>query len=119
MTKLMRIDCETASEIYLQNGSQLIDIRDQESYQAGHIADAIHIDNSSLSQFIASAETSQPLLIYCYHGNPSQQKASTINQGFERCILLMVDLNNGNIHHLQQRSQRLKKAQALTPLLQR
>jgi thiosulfate sulfurtransferase len=85
MTKLMRIDCETASEIYLQDGSQLIDIRDQESYLAGHIGDAIHIDNSSLSQFIASAETSQPLLIYCYHGNSSQQAGEYfINQGFEQ-----------------------------------
>ena len=85
MTRLTRIDCETASEIYLQNGSQLIDIRDKESYQASHIADAIHIDNSSLSQFIASAETSQPLLIYCYHGSSSQQAGEYfLNQGFER-----------------------------------
>ena len=85
MTKLMRIDCETASEIYLQDGCQLIDIRDEKSYQASHIADAMHIDNSTLSKFIASAETSQPLLIYCYHGNSSQQAGEYfINKGFER-----------------------------------
>ena len=87
MTKLMRIDCQTASEIYLQDGSQLIDIRDQESYLAGHIADAIHIDNSSLSQFIASAETSQPLLIYCYHGNSSKSAANFfVQHGFENVL---------------------------------
>ena len=85
MTELKRIDCDTASEIYLQAGSQLIDIRDEESYLAGHIADAIHIDNSSLSQFIVLAEPSQPLLIYCYHGHSSQQAGEYfINQGFEQ-----------------------------------
>ena len=108
MTKVVRIDCKIASEIYLQDGSQLIDIRDEESYQASHIADAIHIDNSSLSKFIASAETSQPLLIYCYHGNSSQQAGEYfINQGFEQ--VYSVD---GGFEQWQHSPPRAKKLRA-------
>ena len=85
MNELIRIDCEKASEIYLQDGCQLIDIRDEESYLAGHIADAVHIDNNTLKQFVSSAEPSKPLLIYCYHGNSSQQAGHYfIEQGFKK-----------------------------------
>ena len=85
LNELVRINCETASEIYRQDGSQLIDIRDKESYLAGHIADAIHVDSSKLNNFIATAEPSQALLIYCYHGNSSQQAGHYfISQGFEQ-----------------------------------
>ncbi len=85
MNEVNRIDCKKASEISLQHGSQIIDIRDEESYLSGHIAGAIHIDNSSLNQFMTSSDPTQPLLIYCYHGNSSQQAAQYfIEKGFEQ-----------------------------------
>lgn len=60
----------------LQNAAtQLADIRDEQSYQLGHIAGATHLANHNLQDFIESADPDAPLIIYCYHGNSSQSAA--------------------------------------------
>jgi len=62
----------------------LIDIRDAQSFTAGHIAQAIHISNENLTEFIAQADLDKPLVVCCYHGNSSQEAADYFNQqGFE------------------------------------
>ena len=67
-----------------ENGLQIIDIRDEQSYANGHISSALHLDNSSVQPFIENADTSKPLLVYCYHGNMSQSAAAYFGeQGFE------------------------------------
>jgi len=66
-----------------ENGLQIVDIRDEESFATGHISSALHLDNSSVQAFIEDADTSKPLLIYCYHGNMSQSAAAYFaEQGF-------------------------------------
>jgi thiosulfate sulfurtransferase len=67
-----------------ENGLQIIDIRDEQSYVNGHISSALHIDNSTVQPFVENANTSKPLLVYCYHGNMSQSAAAYFGeQGFE------------------------------------
>ena len=62
---------------------QVIDIRDQSSYQQGHIEGAEHVGNHNLEQYLASADPSKPLIIYCYHGHSSQSAAAFFcQQGF-------------------------------------
>ena len=83
MSVLKRINCEQASTLCSQSDTQLIDIRDSASFAAGHIREAQHIDNQSLPDFVATAATDKPLVIYCYHGNSSQQAGQYfIQQGF-------------------------------------
>lgn len=83
MPELKRISCEQASTLCAQDATQLIDIRDGASFSASHISQAQHIDNQSLNDFVAAADTEQPLVIYCYHGNSSQQAGQFfIQQGF-------------------------------------
>ena len=66
-----------------QNGLQIVDIRDEQSFQQAHIASASHLDNGNIQEFIASAAVDKPLLIYCYHGNMSQGAAAYFaEQGF-------------------------------------
>jgi len=67
-----------------ENGLQIIDIRDEQSYANGHISSALHLDSSNVQPFLENADTSKPLLVYCYHGNMSQSAAAYFcGQGFE------------------------------------
>ena len=67
----------------------LVDIRDLQSFNAGHIEGAIHIDNSSVSDFLMQANKAIPLIVYCYHGNSSQSAADYFNsQGFGKTYSL-------------------------------
>ena len=67
-----------------ENGLQIIDIRDEQSYVNGHISSALHIGNSNVQPFLENADTSKPLIVYCYHGNMSQSAAAYFGeQGFE------------------------------------
>ncbi|ABE56892.1 Rhodanese-like protein [Shewanella denitrificans OS217] len=63
---------------------QIVDIRDAASFQAGHIANSINLNNENISHFIADADMDKPLVVVCYHGMSSQGAASYLHeQGFD------------------------------------
>ncbi|MGB0893128.1 MAG: thiosulfate sulfurtransferase GlpE [Parashewanella sp.] len=63
---------------------QLVDIRDPESFEAGHIPNAIRLYNDYLSEFLAEADLDSPLVVVCYHGISSVSAAEyLIQQGFD------------------------------------
>lgn len=79
-----RINAQDAKTLIEQGNSQIIDIRDAMSFQAGHMQSATHIDNQSISPFIEKADTQAPLIVCCYHGNSSQNAAHYFSeQGFK------------------------------------
>lgn len=62
---------------------QVVDIRDDAAFAAGHMPSAKHIHNSNIQEFIAEADLDSPLLVCCYHGNMSQSAAAYFaEQGF-------------------------------------
>jgi len=62
----------------------LVDIRDQDSFERGHIPNSRHLDQSGISEFINDADRQLPLFVCCYHGNMSQGAAAYFSeQGFE------------------------------------
>jgi thiosulfate sulfurtransferase len=79
-----RISVAEAQDLLKTNpATQVIDIRDEESFTSGHIDSARHIDNDNVQEFLAAADTQQPLLVCCYHGNTSQSAAAYFaEQGF-------------------------------------
>ncbi|MEX0963002.1 MAG: thiosulfate sulfurtransferase GlpE [Pseudohongiellaceae bacterium] len=85
--KFKRIDVQQARALLdgaPENGLQLVDIRDENSYLSSRISSALHLDNSSVQAFIEDADLSKPLVVYCYHGNMSQSAAAYFaEQGFE------------------------------------
>lgn len=82
MAEFQRISIAAANDLMAQ-GAQLADVRDRQSYEAGHIAGASHLDNDSLGGFIQQADLTLPLVVYCYHGNSSQGAAAYLSeQGF-------------------------------------
>jgi thiosulfate sulfurtransferase len=69
----------------ISNGcAKLLDIRDEQSFAAGHIDNAVHLTNANLAGFMAENEFDTPIIVCCYHGISSQQAAQfLIHQGFE------------------------------------
>lgn len=62
----------------------VVDIRDPASYNQGHIEGAVRLDNNSISHFLEATHKDQPVVVYCYHGNSSQNAAQFLaEQGFE------------------------------------
>lgn len=84
MFKFERISAEVAQQKASSSRCTIIDIRDDASYEAGHIATAKLVNNGNLATFIANTNHKLPLLVYCYHGNSSQGAAQLLaEQGFE------------------------------------
>ncbi len=78
------ISVQQAGEKFRQ-GALLVDIRDPQSFEAAHVAEAFHLTNGTLNNFIANADMDQPVLVLCYHGNSSKGAAQyLINQGFDQ-----------------------------------
>mgnify|MGYP001199221525 CR=1 FL=1 len=53
----------------------IVDIRDLDSFQTGHIPGAVHLTNESLSDFLRDVDMDAPVVVCCYHGISSQQAA--------------------------------------------
>ncbi|WP_263144413.1 thiosulfate sulfurtransferase GlpE [Pseudomonas sp. RIT-PI-AD] len=88
MTDFKRIPPETAHRLREQ-GAVVVDIRDPQSFSAGHISGSRHLDNHSLADFIAQADLDKPLVVTCYHGNSSQGAAAyLVGQGFSEVYSL-------------------------------
>ncbi|MFT4939901.1 MAG: thiosulfate sulfurtransferase [Paraglaciecola sp.] len=78
------ISVQQTQQKIAESGARLVDIRDEQSFSAGHIEGAVHLSNGSLQPFMAQTEFDIPVIVCCYHGVSSQQAAQfLIHQGFE------------------------------------
>jgi thiosulfate/3-mercaptopyruvate sulfurtransferase len=75
-----RIGHPQADELLQRSGVQILDVRDAESYLRGHIEHAQNISTRNLGDFIGSTNKDAPVLVYCYHGNSSQEYAKILVQ---------------------------------------
>jgi rhodanese-related sulfurtransferase len=75
-----RIGHPQADELLQRSGVQVLDVRDAESYLKGRIEGAQNISTRNLGDFINSTGKDAPILIYCYHGNSSQEYAKILVQ---------------------------------------
>jgi rhodanese-related sulfurtransferase len=75
-----RIGHPQADELLQRSGVQVLDVRDAESYLTGHIEGARNISTRDLGDFISSGNKEAPVLVYCYHGNSSQEYAKILVQ---------------------------------------
>lgn len=81
--RFSRISANDAKHLIEQGNSQIIDIRDAMSFQAGHMTSATRIDNQNIDSFMSQADKQAPLIVCCYHGNSSQGAANYFSeQGF-------------------------------------
>ncbi|MGK0443965.1 MAG: thiosulfate sulfurtransferase [Bermanella sp.] len=67
----------------------IVDIRDPQSFAAGHITGAIPLDNSNVQTFVANTPKDENVVVCCYHGNSSQGAAQFLfEQGFTNAFSL-------------------------------
>ena len=84
MGQFQHISVEATQALLAAGEAQLVDIRDEASFQNGHIPGARHLDNTSLQDFIIEGDPDVPVIVCCYHGNSSQPAAALLNdKGFE------------------------------------
>lgn len=84
-----KISAEQAKEKLAHLDVQLIDIRDEDSFQAGHIAGALHLSNDNFDVNLKNLNKRKCTIVYCYKGNSSQAAAHYLTgQGFEEVYSL-------------------------------
>jgi thiosulfate sulfurtransferase len=84
MSDFKRLSPQESKQLLEQCAATLADIRDEQSFQQSRIEQAIHLDNSSLQDFINNADLDKPLVVYCYHGHSSMSAAQFLfEKGFE------------------------------------
>ncbi len=89
MEQFAHISVQEAQQKLCTEQVKIVDIRDEASFNAGHIKDSTHLTNGTLHGFMSSVELDTPVIVCCYHGNSSQQAAQfLIHQGFEEVYSL-------------------------------
>ncbi len=73
-----QITPQQADQLIKESSAIVIDIRDVNSFEQGHIESAIRIDNDNFQAFIESADKENPVIVCCYHGNSSQAASQTV-----------------------------------------
>jgi rhodanese-related sulfurtransferase len=69
------IDARTASEL-IEGGAQVVDVRGDDEYAAGHIEGATHIRLDRLTEQHDALDRARPVVFYCLTGNRSELPAN-------------------------------------------
>lgn len=84
MADFKRISVAQTVQMIADNNALICDIRDPDSYHAGHIADSIHLTDSDLFELVNQGDFERTIVVVCYHGNSSQGRAQYLGQhGFK------------------------------------
>ena len=95
-----QLSLQEAEELINNDGIVIADVRDVDSYNEGHISNAIHLSMPMLQDFCESADKNQSILLYCYHGITSQSVAQhLIEQGFTQVFSLVGGFETWKAHH--------------------
>lgn len=76
----------TDLEEFLEEGKDmvLVDMRDRQSYENGHICGAVHIPAEELMSRLEELPRDRLIVLYCYHGSNSMRAARRLAQlGYE------------------------------------
>ncbi|GAA4360166.1 thiosulfate sulfurtransferase GlpE [Kangiella marina] len=83
----MNFKCISIDDVNRMSEKQsihVIDIRDPQSFAAGHMPDSVNINNQNAADYIDSTDKETPLVVVCYHGHSSQPAAQYFAaQGFK------------------------------------
>lgn len=80
MSEFKLLDIEQAHEMINKGNVVVADIRDPQSYAAGHIENSFLLNNTTMGQFANEVEFETPVLVVCYHGNSSKGAAQYLTQ---------------------------------------
>ena len=98
----MNFKCINKKEaICLMNEAEciIVDIRDRESYNDGHIDGAINILYSDMQDFVDSIDINTNVIVCCYHGNSSKNISKFLSsEGFKNVYSLDGGYENWKIN---------------------
>jgi len=78
----------------------IADIRDANSFNAGHITGAQHLTNENISEFVRNSDIDAPVVVCCFHGHSSQQAAQyLISQDFTEVYSLDGGFTQWQLQH--------------------
>jgi rhodanese-related sulfurtransferase len=72
----------------VEEGAQLIDVRADHEWNAGHIANAKHLPLPELPQRTAELDQDRPVVVYCRGGNRSSMAATALNDAGFKAVKL-------------------------------
>jgi thiosulfate sulfurtransferase len=75
MNKPKQITIGELEQLIAAGGALLLDARDASSYRAGHVEGAMLLHDGLMEALIKRRELDRPLVVYCYRGNLSLEKA--------------------------------------------
>ena len=68
----------------VEEGAQLVDVRSQHEWDAGHIPGAHHIQLNNLTERAGEIDKDRQVVVYCRGGNRSEMAAEALrNSGFD------------------------------------
>jgi len=83
MSEVREIEPRRAAEM-IEQGASVVDVRDPDEYEAGHIAGARHIPFDELNADSAGVEAGGQVVFYCRSGDRSATAASAFEgSGFD------------------------------------
>jgi thiosulfate/3-mercaptopyruvate sulfurtransferase len=77
-TSFRRIGAGEASAVLARDDVVILDVRAADAFAEGHMAGARHTTMADLSEVLNSTPKTAPILVYCYHGNASQEFAKIL-----------------------------------------
>jgi len=84
MDNFEEIDIAKAKELIDQGNITIVDIRDPNAFEEGHIESAVSVNDTNIDEFVSTTDKGKPVLCYCYMGFSSQNAAQHFKeQGFE------------------------------------
>lgn len=87
MSQFQRISIAEAEQLLAQRDNcLLLDVRDVRAFCHSHHPNAVHLTEINLKTIIRQTPKDVHMLVYCYHGNSSQDYAALLaNFGFQHC----------------------------------
>ncbi len=98
-------------------GAVLVDLRDKEDYDRGHIPGAVHSSLGNIREEVMRiARFSTPIYLYCYSGNRSVQAESLLrSKGYEKAEALgSVGAYNGTLEGPRMSVKELREKMGMT-----
>lgn len=97
---IKQLSPEEVERLTAEGNLVIIDVRDVESFNAGHIDKAIRLSVAEVKGFCQTTPKNQPILVYCYHGISSQAVAQHLqDQGFLTVYSLTGGFERWQAHH--------------------
>jgi molybdopterin/thiamine biosynthesis adenylyltransferase/rhodanese-related sulfurtransferase len=85
------LDSTRARELIAEESPAIVDVREREEWDEGHLPGAVHVPRGHLESRIESAtpDKSRPVLVYCASGNRSAFAAKTLEElGYDHVVSL-------------------------------